>query len=36
LQGVHGPTPAVAEAGETAPERMGDNVATVEVADRSR
>jgi hypothetical protein len=34
--GGHGPTPAVAEAGETAPERMGENVSAVEAADRSR
>jgi hypothetical protein len=33
--GGHGPTPAVAEAGGTAPERMGESVATVEAADRS-
>jgi hypothetical protein len=34
--GGHGPTPTVAEAGWTAPERMGENVAAVEVIDRSR
>jgi hypothetical protein len=34
--GGHGPTPAVEEAGETAPERMVENVSTVEAADRSR
>jgi hypothetical protein len=34
--GGHGPTPAVAEAGGTAPERMGENVAAIEAADRSR
>jgi hypothetical protein len=28
--GGHGPTPAIAEAGGTAPERMGESVATVE------
>jgi hypothetical protein len=33
--GGHGPTPAVAEAGESAPERAGENVATLEAADRS-
>jgi hypothetical protein len=32
----HGSTPAVAEAGEIASERMGENVATGEAADRSR
>jgi hypothetical protein len=31
----HGPTPAVAEAGCTAPELMGESVSTVEEADRS-
>ena len=34
--GGRGPTPAVAEAGGTAPERMGENVAAVEAAGRSR
>jgi hypothetical protein len=34
--GGHSPTPAVAEAGEIARERMGENVATGEAVDRSR
>jgi hypothetical protein len=34
--GGYGATLAVAEAGGTAPERMGENVAAVEAADRSR
>jgi hypothetical protein len=34
--GGHSPIPAVAEAGETAPERTGENVAAGEAADRSR
>jgi hypothetical protein len=33
--GGHGPTPTVAKAGGTAPERMGENIATVKAADRS-
>jgi hypothetical protein len=33
--GGHGPAPAIAEAGGTAPERMGESVAAVEVAGRS-
>jgi hypothetical protein len=32
----HGPSPTIAKAGETAPERMRENVAAVEAADRSR
>jgi hypothetical protein len=34
--GDHGPSPAIVETGGTAPERMGENVAAVEAADRSR
>jgi hypothetical protein len=33
--GGHGPTPAVAEAGESAPEPAGELVATVVAVDRS-
>jgi hypothetical protein len=33
--GAHGPNPAVAEAGGTAPEQMGETIAGVEVAGRS-
>jgi hypothetical protein len=33
--GGHGPTPSVAEAGGTAPERMGENVAAADAAGRS-
>jgi hypothetical protein len=33
--GGHSPTPAVAEAGGTAPERVGEGVAAVEAASRS-
>jgi hypothetical protein len=32
---AHGPNPAVAEAGGTAPEQMGENIAAVQVAGRS-
>jgi hypothetical protein len=34
--GGHSPSPAIAEAGETAPEGMSENVAAVEAAYRSR
>jgi hypothetical protein len=34
--GGHRPTPGIAEAGGTAPKRMGENVATIEAIDRSR
>jgi hypothetical protein len=34
--GGHGLSPAIAEAEGTTPERMGENVAAVEAADRSR
>jgi hypothetical protein len=34
--GGHDPTPVVAEAGGTTPERMGESVAAVEAASRSR
>jgi hypothetical protein len=34
--GSHGPTWVVAEAGGTAPEQMGENVAAIEAADRNR
>jgi hypothetical protein len=33
--GGHSPSPAVAEVGGTAPERMGENIATVVAADQS-
>jgi hypothetical protein len=33
--GGHGPNPAIAEAGGTAPEQTGENVAAVEAAGRS-
>jgi hypothetical protein len=35
ISGGQGPTPAVAEAGGSAPERTGERVPAVEVADRS-
>jgi hypothetical protein len=33
--GGQGPTPATAEAGQSAPKRSGEHIATVEAADRS-